>query len=727
MQNKNDRLENDQGAAGGTYDTGFFKNETLTDIVQWRYCGAFVKYWYGDKSICPESGNINNVYYRMWLAADNNIWDIGWNNTRIDPITNDANNKFTAIESSNKSKMYYNGLFGSDNYYLIEGLLNITSFSFTDNNIYEFYITVNTTGGGSNPGVISNRSFQSMVIPNVPWNIWSGADNTTDTDGDGLSDHIELNSTWGTGTNPFVADTDNDGYSDKSERDNSTDANNYTSYPIYTPPSGGKFENVSSTWWLCSNTSYKFVNTSASWWLLENTSYKFVNISANWWLLGNTSIKSINTSSIWFLCGNTSFKSINASASWWLCANTSSAAKIENCSSIWFLCGNTSYKFLNVSTSWWLLGNTSIKVINISSTWWLLGNASYKTFNISSSWWLCANASSAAKIENCSSTWWLMGNSSYKTVNISSTWWLSGNTSVKVVNVSSIWFLCGNTSIQNINISSMWWLCANASSPTKTENISSTWWLLGNTSYKFINASASWWLLGNTSVKTINISSTWWLCGNTSIKVINESASWWLCGNTTGKFENITSTWWLCKNESTYKYVNISTSWWICGNTSGKYENITNTWWLCENTSIAIIIISNIYPSNNSHMIPLQPVLYANINHSGSSMMNVSWYYGNSLDTCNNLLGTDTGFYNSTQSELDFNASKLSTDYYWRIQVDDGTNYVNETYYFKTEGYSGGYSYTPPSNSLWVLSLFGLIGIALWLISRKRKKKKEYY
>jgi hypothetical protein len=159
-------------------------------------------------------------------------------------------------------------------------------------------------------------------------------------------------------------------------------------------------------------------------------------------------------------------------------------------------------------------------------------------------------------------------------------------------------------------------------------------------------------------------------------------------------------------------------------------RNISNTYlindWNITLHNISLIIISNIYPSNNSINIPLQPVLYATINHTGGDIMNISWYYGDSLDNCYNLLGSDNLIYNSTQSELDFNASTLSTNYYWRIQVNDGINYINETYKFITEGYSGGFSYQPPSNSLWVLSLFGLVGIALWFIRRK-KKKKIYY
>jgi hypothetical protein len=139
------------------------------------------------------------------------------------------------------------------------------------------------------------------------------------------------------------------------------------------------------------------------------------------------------------------------------------------------------------------------------------------------------------------------------------------------------------------------------------------------------------------------------------------------------------------------------------------------------------ITISNIYPGNNSYSIPLQPVLYATINSSSECIMNISWYYGPSLGSCNVLLGNETNITNGTYSRLNYNASSRATYYYWRLQADDGEAWINETYSFKTEGYvnmaSGGNNQSIVYGAIGLLGILGLLG--LFLSKRKVKNKNE--
>ena len=106
--------------------------------------------------------------------------------------------------------------------------------------------------------------------------------------------------------------------------------------------------------------------------------------------------------------------------------------------------------------------------------------------------------------------------------------------------------------------------------------------------------------------------------------------------------------------------------------------------------------------------------------------MNISWYYGLSSGNENILLGSDTNIINSTQNELLFAATERSTPYYWKIVVDDGTHYQNETFVFQTEGYGAGYSYQPTANSLWVIGILGMVGFVFVLFFLNKKRKNNY-
>jgi len=111
-------------------------------------------------------------------------------------------------------------------------LLDITDTDFTDNDIYE--LSIKFKDALDNPSCISNRSFTSFVLFNVPSNETLNATGDGDTDGDSLSDYDEL---WTYYTNPFLSDTDNDGMSDYAETLTGSDPNNYTNTIPNTLPS----------------------------------------------------------------------------------------------------------------------------------------------------------------------------------------------------------------------------------------------------------------------------------------------------------------------------------------------------------------------------------------------------------------------------------------------------------------------------------------------------------
>ncbi|EMR73342.1 protein of unknown function (DUF2341) [Thermoplasmatales archaeon SCGC AB-539-N05] len=224
-----DRLHHDQADMSGTKDTSLLLFTTPTDTVVEINCGDVVFFW-PDESICAESFTLQNIYYHYWFSSNdlgNQLFTVGWEKTRCqagyfytDSYTENRTNNKSNIVYDNGDPTY------SNNYSLMVKSLETSSISFTDNDIYEILIRIKD--GSQEPSIISNRSFTSFFIYNVPSDILDGTDNSTDTDSDSLSDHMELNTTYGTCTNPFLADTDNDGVTDHKEYMSGSDPNDYT-------------------------------------------------------------------------------------------------------------------------------------------------------------------------------------------------------------------------------------------------------------------------------------------------------------------------------------------------------------------------------------------------------------------------------------------------------------------------------------------------------------------
>jgi len=264
--NKADRLHHDQGADTTITDTGYLNSTIPDDIVRDRYCSSFTGNYFEDS--VATSLSLNNIYYHTWVSQGeelgSNISFEFWESRDYLKLYFDCTaparrNWDTTNYTFNRSEIYYDNDLPaeySDTYYLLTGTINTTntSIKFNDNNIYELVFVVisrtynDPTPDNHYPAVMSNRSFTSFVLLNVPSNETLNASHP-DTDSDTLSDWQELYQTY---TNPFLSDTDNDGINDYWENQAGSDPNNYT-----------ETFNVSEAWQNITSISGVFQNTTA--------------------------------------------------------------------------------------------------------------------------------------------------------------------------------------------------------------------------------------------------------------------------------------------------------------------------------------------------------------------------------------------------------------------------------------------------------------------------------
>jgi parallel beta-helix repeat protein len=212
-RNTADRMHHDQGPNGSATDTGYLISVLPDDTVSLRYCSCFIGYWFDD-SVCIPIFTLDSIYYHFWWTSNpGRMHSIGWYDTRkdISPIQTDS---YSTDQRENRSVIQYENGVGEveDTYYLDTHVLDVEDREFTDNSIYELEISM-VAGITDFPSVISNRSFISFVLFNVPDEDTLNA-SYYDSDNDGVSDWTELYRTY---TNPFLADTDNDGATDYEE------------------------------------------------------------------------------------------------------------------------------------------------------------------------------------------------------------------------------------------------------------------------------------------------------------------------------------------------------------------------------------------------------------------------------------------------------------------------------------------------------------------------------
>ena len=265
----NDILHHDQGIDGTLTDTGYLLADIPTDTVNERSCSIFLGYWF-DESVSIPSINLTNIYQHFWWNVS--WWTgVGWNKSRA-KLDNTITDSYVPTSIENTSITYGGHIFN-----LSCHKINLTNpVEITDNNVYEI---CGLKLYGSYVHAISNRSFTSFVIFNIP-------DNTTlqgmDSDSDNINDYQELFVYY---TNPFLSDTDNDGYSDYSEVVANTNPNVYTDFPTNAPPSL-KNPSVTPTSGVADYTTFYF---NVTWADADGDSpadgYLKVNISKTGWYL----------------------------------------------------------------------------------------------------------------------------------------------------------------------------------------------------------------------------------------------------------------------------------------------------------------------------------------------------------------------------------------------------------------------------------------------------------
>ena len=270
------------------------------------------------------------------------------------------------------------------------------------------------------------------------------------------------------------------------------------------------------------------------------------------------------------------------------------------------------------------------------------------------------------------------------------------------------YFECGNTSNRvPTEVFNYYFLCGNTSNRNPTE-IFNYYFVCGNVSEE------------RTPREIFNY---YFECGNTSNRIPTEIFNYYFnCGNTSNRQPtNVFNYWFNCSNVSeTRTPTQIFNYWFNCSNvTHGRQPTqVFNYYFVCGNVTLEYLNITNEYPTNNSVMIPMQPIVYATITSTLGNTMNMTIYYNGIL------LANHTNVTDGTYSATFYQANTRSTSYTWYIILNDGTNTLNHTYNFKTEGYSGGYTYTPNTGgSLWIIGLFGMIGFVLILYVYKKRRE----
>ena len=265
---KHDRMDFDQGNNNTVGDTGHLLTDVPGEDIENIYCYNFFTDWFGE-SQCIEPFTLNNMYFHSWWGTDDDSDSkIGWSKSREFANATLENEKSLEF-ANNRSTIHVVGdldeVHNQYDYYLDTGLIDVSNTDFTDNDIYELSIKI--VSEADNPSLISNRSFASFVLFNVP-------DNTTldglDNDSDGLTDYEELFVTY---TNPFLSDTDNDGVNDYNENLTGTDPNNSTSF---IPATEIEFISIEN------NTNGTYIETSTptfNWTKVTNTAYYNLLIS----------------------------------------------------------------------------------------------------------------------------------------------------------------------------------------------------------------------------------------------------------------------------------------------------------------------------------------------------------------------------------------------------------------------------------------------------------------
>jgi len=484
--------------------------------------------------------------------------------------------------------------------------------------------------------------------------------------------------------------------------------------------SGGNIssnQQVFSIWFSGSNVSVRSYQQVISMWFSGNNVSTSQQILSFWYSGDNVSSDS-QVLDFYFTGGNISNVQ-QVSSFWYRGGNVTQSQQIISC---WFS-GNNISSEQNVLSLWYSGGNISSNQ-QVFSIWFSGGNVSVRSYQqVLNIWFSGNNVSSNQEILS----FWYSGNNVSSDSQILQFWYSGGNISSNQ-QVLSCWFSGGNVTVRSYQqVISCWFRGNNVSSNSQVLQF----WFSGNNITNNQQVSSFWYRGGNVTQSQQIISC--WFSGN-NISSNNQILQFWFSGNNISNVQQVLGFWYSGGNITTGQQIiniwfsgnNISNnqqilSFWFSGNNISSNEQILSFWFSGDNTTIFAIYITNPYPNNNSINIPLQPTLFVTINHSFGENMNVSWYWSTNESDTNNLIGSNLNFSNSTQTKMFFGGTDRATVYYWRVQVDDGSNYFNETFNFRSEGHAG---YQIKNNYALavvgiLVGIFALLFVFFWL-----KKKK---
>lgn len=179
-------------------------------------CGMFINFHFTQEGIYIGEYTIYNIYYHLWQKSylNNGKFEIGYSTSKEHTAGFD---EYILVDT--------NDYISKVNDYLLVTTMQYTNPEiafFIDEDIYNFTIK----SYGPTPNILCNPSQYSFVILNLE-------DNATlknyDRDYDLINDYEELFVFY---TNPFDSDTDNDGYSDFIEINSGNNPNDFNDHTV---------------------------------------------------------------------------------------------------------------------------------------------------------------------------------------------------------------------------------------------------------------------------------------------------------------------------------------------------------------------------------------------------------------------------------------------------------------------------------------------------------------
>jgi len=474
----------------------------------------------------------------------------------------------------------------------------------------------------------------------------------------------------------------------------------------------------------------EFTNTTS--WSTVDSSFNgsFINTSnPTFTHIANDTIDAslqVNSSDSWQTIDNDFNGEFTNSTSWNIVDSTFNGSFINSTS--WNVVDNDFNGIFTNLTSWNIVDDTyNGEFVNLTVKTWQIVDSSFNgEFTNSTSWNIVDSTFNGSFIN---STSWNVVDSSFNGEFTNTTVWrtVDNDFNGQFINTTS-WKIIDDTFNGEFTNTSAWYIVDNDFNGSFINTTS--WRTVDNTfNGSFINTTT--WAEIDSTFNGEFVNGTAWQTVDSSFngQFVNITVKTWQIVDSSfnGEFTN-TTVWRNVDNDFNGSFTNTTPfGWKIIDDTfNGEFTN-TSAWYIVDNdfngsfinTSIShVIIISNVYPSNNSFEISPQPYLYATFNSTLGNDLNITWIYN--ISTIDAEINVTNGTYNA----LLFQASSTGTRYIWDVQVNDGEgNYRNETYYFTTKS---GITFSPNDTGgvVGIAGAIGLIGFVFYFINKKRKKRR---